>query len=360
MMEALADRLSALQDRILTLYEDDSKDLTDQIEHWKCVRHECAVLHKARQMGYQHLNHQVVPPLQVSRSKGHKAIEMQMALESLNNSDYKYEEWTLRDTSIELWHADPQACFKKRGQTVTVLFDCDKDNGMDYTLWGSVYVWGDNGWDKVGGEVDYWGLFYYVDGLKVYYKEFKEDAEKYGKTGCWEVHFGGTVIQSSDSMSSIAFSDTLPSAEIASGLHTQTHSHSSPTRCKENVWTAPSPKRARRGDPAGDPVRALDRNSRTVLTAPSGNCTGHSCDPDCAPVVHLKGEANCLKCLRYRLGSKHKHLYTNVSSTWHWTNNADTNAIVTVTFTNEQQRQLFLSTVKIPATVTVCKGYMTM
>ncbi|ABX56104.1 E2 [Macaca fascicularis papillomavirus 5] len=360
-MEALADRLSACQDKILTLYEDDSKKLTDQIEHWRCVRHECAVLYKAREMGHQHLNHQAVPPLTVSRSKAHQAIELQIALESLNNSDYKDEDWTLQDTSLEMWYAEPKACFKKKGETVTVLFDCEKDNAMDYTLWGYVYVWGDNGWDKLSGQVDYWGLFYWSQNLKVYYKDFKDDAKKYSKTGCWEVHVGGTVIHYSDSMSSTAFGDSVSPAEITSGLHshsTPTLTHTSPKSTKENSGAPQPPAKRRRPDSAADPVRALDGNSRSLLAGPPHNCAGNSVHANCTPVVHLKGEPNCLKCLRYRFG-KHKHLYLNVSSTWHWANNADSKAIVTVTFGNEQQRQEFLSSVKIPNTVTVSKGHMT-
>ncbi|ACC99411.1 E2 [Macaca fascicularis papillomavirus 9] len=358
-MEALADRLSACQDKILTLYEDDSKKLTDQIEHWRCVRHECAVYYKARELGHVHLNNQAVPPLAVSRARAHQAIELQMALESLNNSDYKHEDWTLQDTCLELWLAEPKACFKKLGETVTVLFDCDKDNPMEYTLWGHVYVWGDEGWDKLHGKVDYCGLYYCAKGLKVYYKEFQDDAKKYSKTGCWEVHFRGCVIHYSDSVSSTAFSDSLSPAEVTNGLHTSpTHPHTSPKSTKENNGTPPPPAKRRRPDTAADPVRALDGNSQPLLTGPSHSCTGNSVNANCTPVVHLKGEPNCLKCLRYRFG-KHRHLYLNVSSTWHWANNADSKAIVTVTFGNEQQRQQFLSSVKIPTTVTVSKGHMT-
>ncbi|ACC99402.1 E2 [Macaca fascicularis papillomavirus 10] len=361
-MEALAERLNALQDKILTLYEEDSKDLKEQIEHWRCVRQECAVFYKARELGFSHLSHQVVPPLQVSRSKAHKAIELQMALESLYNSEYNTEEWTLQETSLEMWHAEPQACFKKKGTTVTVLFDCDKDNAMDYTLWGYIYVWGDNGWAKTCGKADEWGLYYYADGLKVYYTEFMKDAKKYAKTNHWEVHVAGTVMRYSDSMSSTALCESVSPAEIANGLQRSTppHTHTSPS-AKENVWTkTPPSKRQRRADQAPDPVRALDGNSRQLLAgATHNNTTGNSNHTDCTPIVHLKGDANCLKCLRFRLG-KHKNLFLNVSSTWRWANHANGSAIVTVTFANEQQRQQFISTVKIPATVTLCKGVMTM
>ncbi|AEA35050.1 early protein E2 [Papio hamadryas papillomavirus 1] len=360
-MEALSERLSAYQDRILTLYEEESKLLSDQIEHWKCVRGECAVLYKARELGHSHINNQQVPALHVSRGKAHKAIELQMALESLLKSDFHSEEWTLQDASLERWHTEPQGCFKKQGATVTVLYDCDKDNTMDYILWGAIYVWGEDGWDKVCGKVDYWGLYYVLHGLKVYYKEFEHDAQKYSNTNTWEVHFGRTVIPYSDSMSSTALCERLPIAEIANGLQQTSIPTPTHTSSKENAWasTTPPPKRGRRGDPGGDPVRALDANSRTLLSQPArDHPTGNTGYSDCTPVVHLKGDSNCLKCLRFRFG-KHKHLYCNVSTTWRWANHADEKAIVTVTFKDEQQRQQFLSVVKIPNSVHICKGLMT-
>ncbi|ABX56068.1 E2 [Macaca fascicularis papillomavirus 3] len=359
-MEALSERLNAYQDKILTFYEEDSKDLRDQIEHWRCVRGECAVFYKAREMGHSHINHQQVPPLHVSRGKAHNAIELQMALESLNQSDFNTEEWTLQDTSLEMWRTEPQCCFKKKGETVTVLYDCDKDNSMDYTLWGHVYVWGDTGWDKVCGKVDYGGLYYVLHGLKVYYVEFQQEAVKYSKTNKWEVHIGRTVIPYSESVSSTALCERVPIAEIANGLQqTSIPSHTHATT-KENAWVSSQPptKRSRRSDPGGDPVRALDANSRTLLSGTAcENTTGNSYS-DCTPVVHLKGDPNCLKCLRFRF-VKHKNLFVNVSSTWRWTNNTEEKAIVTVTFKDEQQRQQFLGSVKIPNSICVCKGVMT-
>ncbi|ABX56080.1 E2 [Macaca fascicularis papillomavirus 6] len=362
-MEALAERLSVCQDKILELYEADSKDLQTQIEHWRCVRYECVLLYKLRELGHHRINHQVVPPLATSRAKGHLAIELQMALESLQKSAYSSEEWTLQETSLEMWKTEPKACFKKNGQTVTVLFDCEKDNEMEYVLWGHVYVWGDAGWDKVQGGVDVRGLYYTVDGVKMYYKEFKDDAVKYGKKNEWEVHFGGSVMKYSDSVFSTPLSEGLSVVEIASGLPNAkaAHPHNHPNSTKEN-WTPLQPaKRLRPSEPrASNAVTALDNNSGRLVTGTvPPNSEQHS-GPDCAPIVHLKGDPNCLKCLRYRF-TKFKELYCNVSSTWHWTNSGgQKTGIVTVTFSSEQQRHKFLGTVKIPNTVTVSKGVMSL
>ena len=51
-----------------------------------------------------------------------------------------------------------------------------------------------------------------------------------------------------------------------------------------------------------------------------------------------------------------------MSSTWHWTsdNKNSKNGIVTVTFSTEQQQQMFLGTVKIPPTVQISTGFMTL
>lgn len=51
-----------------------------------------------------------------------------------------------------------------------------------------------------------------------------------------------------------------------------------------------------------------------------------------------------------------------MSSTWHWTSDdkGDKVGIVTVTYTTETQRQLFLNTVKIPPTVQISTGVMSL
>ncbi|ABX56059.1 E2 [Macaca fascicularis papillomavirus 7] len=361
-MESLADRLNVCQEKILELYEADRKDLPAHIEHWKHVRLECALYYKARECGLRHLNHQVVPALVVSRAKGHEAIEMHMALESLNKSDYNNEDWTLTETSLERWRVPPTGCFKKQGRTVEVRYDCEKENAMHYTLWSYIYVWGDNGWMKVSGNVDSKGLYYCLEGVQMYYVEFHCDAQKYGKTNTWEVHVGGTVIHFPDSISSSAISSTVPTVEIAAGLQRSPKASSAATLlCNTDGWKSPPAKKPRGQDTTdADPVRALDSNCNPLLCGTVSNAGGHHNHCEAVPIVHLKGDPNGLKCLRYRLG-KHKNLYQNISSTWHWTDNTENKkAIVTITYKSELQRQQFLNTVKIPATVTISAGVMSL
>ncbi|ABX56095.1 E2 [Macaca fascicularis papillomavirus 8] len=360
MTESLADRLNVCQEKILSLYEADSNDLNAQIEHWRHVRLESVLLYKARDLGMHHVNHQVVPVLAVSKAKAHAAIEMQMALESLNKSSFSTEPWTLGDTSLERWHAEPRGCFKKQGVEVEVRFDCEKENAMLYTLWTHIYVHGDGGWTRVCGKVDYCGIYYTCDGLKTYYVEFAGDAKKYGKKDMWEVHVGGKVIHSPGSVSSSTSGYTVPTVETAARLHTP--QVPTPTLGDRRPAAAPPAKRARVADSTDSPaVRALDHNSNALLSGGVGPDSRGSCyHGETAPIVHLKGDANGLKCLRYRLSSKYKHLYKYISSTWHWTDSDCKKAIVTVTYSSETQRQQFLSTVKIPPTVSISQGVMSL
>ncbi|ANG08924.1 E2 [Human papillomavirus type 177] len=364
-MEALSQRLNACQEKILELYERDSDKLSDQIEHWKLTRYECVLLYKAREMGISSICHQVVPVLSVSENKGHQAIELQLALEGLNLSAFNTEPWTLQATSYELWSTPPKQCFKKGGKMVEVRYDGNKDNATQYTAWTYIYYYGDTGWCKVNGKIDYYGLYYYMDGFKQYYVQFKDDCKLYATTGTYEVFYCGQVINCPESVSST--NDEVSSVETSGKLQ---HTHTSTTdscnnsrSTQEAQGVSPtSRKRCRQFDSdtcdsgpvvSGDPLH---------IGAPRTNGQWTNSDPNTAPIVHLKGDANVLKCLRYRLENKHKHLYVNVSSTWHWTSNTSEtkHAIVTIIYDSDVQRQNFLNTVKLPNSVSVSTGVMSL
>ncbi|AAB71707.1 E2 [Common chimpanzee papillomavirus 1] len=373
-METLAKHLDACQEQLLELYEENSNELKKHIQHWKCVRYENVLLHKARQMGISHIGPQVVPPLQVSQTKGHEAIEMQMRIETLLKSQFGMEPWTLQDTSFEMWLTPPKHCFKKQGKTVEVKYDCNAENTMHYVLWKYIYVYNTEKeiWLKVKGMVDYKGLYYMMEQCKTYYVDFEKEAKQYGKTLQWEVCFDSTVICSPASVSSTVqevsnAGPTSYSTTLAQATYTV------PSSVSEECVQAPPSKRQR------GPSQSAGKTQHTCNIV---------CDTDCAtldsannninnnsyssnngrnnsyctgtPIVQLQGDSNNLKCFRYRLHSNYKHLFFACISTWHWTasSNSPKTAIVTLTYVNEQQRQEFLNTVKIPGTITHKLGFV--
>ncbi|CAA52552.1 early protein [human papillomavirus 32] len=390
-METLAKRLDACQEQLLELYEEDSKHLEKHVQHWKCLRIEAALLFKAREMGYAQVGHQIVPALEISRAKAHVAIEIQLALETLLQSTFGTEPWTLQETSYEMWHAEPKKCLKKQGRTVEVVFDGNPENAMHYTAWTFIYVQTlDGTWCKVYGHVCYAGLYYIVDNMKQFYCNFKNEAKKYGVTGQWEVHDGTQVIVSPASISST----TTTEAEVSSSgltelvqttdLYNTTPTPTTITRSncdpdgtdgilyKDPTPTTPPRKRYRQS--LQPPTKHLqhygvtnvpvDPGSQRVTSDNNNNQRRNPCGNQTTPVIHLQGDPNCLKCLRWRLKKNCSHLFTQVSSTWHLTEKDYTrdskDGIITIHYYNEEQRDKFLSTVKLPPGIKSCIGYMSM
>lgn len=365
-MEAIAKRLDACQEQLLELYEENSTDLNKHVLHWKCIRHESVLLYKAKQMGLSHIGMQVVPPLKVSEAKGHNAIEMQMHLESLLKTEYSMEPWTLQETSYEMWQTPPKRCFKKRGKTVEVKFDGCANNTMDYVVWTDVYVQDTDSWVKVHSMVDAKGIYYTCGQFKTYYVNFVKEAEKYGSTKQWEVCYGSTVICSPASVSSTTQEVSIPESTTYTPAQTSTPVSSS---TQEDAVQTPPRKRARGVQQS--PCNALcvahigpvDSGNHNLIT---NNHDQHqrrnNSNSSATPIVQFQGESNCLKCFRYRLNDKHRHLFDLISSTWHWASPKapHKHAIVTVTYHSEEQRQQFLNVVKIPPTIRHKLGFMSM
>lgn len=187
-METLCARLESVQEELLMLYEADSSDIENQIKHWSLMRKE-AILHNfARRKGIYRLGYHTVMPLQASYARATEAIEMMLHLDTLKDSKWGKEPWTLGDTSRERWMAAPQYCFKKDGETVEVQFDNEPENTMLYTMWRTIYHQSDTGWEKAAGHVDHNGCYYYDGDVRMTYVDFAEEAKKYGRTGEWEVH----------------------------------------------------------------------------------------------------------------------------------------------------------------------------
>ncbi|ATQ38080.1 E2 [Alphapapillomavirus 3] len=379
-MESLADRLDACQEKLLDLYEKDSDKLEDQILHWQYVRLELAMLYKAREAGLTRVGHQVVPTLSVTKGKARQAIEVHLSLQGLQNSAYAQEPWTLQTTSLEMWNAHPGQCWKKKGRTITVKYDCEDLNAVEYVSWGWIYVQSteDEQWYKVCGQVSYNGLYYVLEGQKHYYVTFAQDALKYGKTDKWEVLVGSTVIyEPCASVSSTQ--DTVPEVPLATttGQLSDTNKSTATTTCvgaaqaSSPVQTPPCKRQRvnrdrlqRQPDSTKTDLHGQHNgadhwdNSNCDGTQPAGNISnGHS-----APVIHLKGEPNKLKCFRYRLQHSVPTLFHKASSTWHWACGGNTAkcAFVTLWYVDNEQRQQFLNRVTIPKGIQATVGYMSM
>lgn len=367
-MDTLAKRLDVCQDKMLELYETDSNKLEDQITHWHLVRVECALLYKARECGYTHIGHQVVPPLSVTKEKARRAIEVHVALQQLQESAYAHEPWTLRDTSREMWDAVPKGCWKKTGVTVEVRYDGDETKAMCYVQWKEIIVQNisDDQWVKVKGHVSHEGLYYVHENETTYYVKFADDAYVYGETGEWEVHVGGKVIHRH------AFDPVSSTREVpvTGPLYTTTQAS---TQAPLGAEEGPQPKRQRREGfqqqrPESQPpsTQANQHPRNTLVTEKPRNCDStsphidwHPSAVDSAPVIHLRGDPNCLKCFRYRLHAGKSKLFARVSSTWRWSCEPENqSAFVTIWYTNDQQRSEFLSSVKIPHGMQAILGYM--
>lgn len=197
----LSSRLESIQEKILNLYESQSDDIGDQIKYWDLTRQEQVLMHYARQNGHKSLASVQLPSLAASESRAKSAIEMVLILRSLADSPYGREPWTMQQCSRERLLAPPAYCFKKNGGPVTVQFDDDPANAVEFTSWETIYYQnGDNEWHKVQGDVDIDGLFYVQDdGLRVDYVDFAQEAKRYSTTGKYSLLYNNNVVTSIDS-----------------------------------------------------------------------------------------------------------------------------------------------------------------
>ena len=187
-MENLSERFNALQDQLMNIYETAKNTLEAQIEHWMLLRREAAMLYVARQKGFLRLGYQPVPPQAVSETKAKEAIMMMLQLQSLQQSKYKDEPWTLVDTSLETYKNQPENTFKKRPLNVEVMYDNDPTNTNLYTMWRDVYYLdADDQWQKTESGVNHIGIYYKQGTFKNYYILFADDAPRFSSKGEWEV-----------------------------------------------------------------------------------------------------------------------------------------------------------------------------
>lgn len=380
-MERLTQRFDALQEKLMEIYEKDSRDLEVMTSHWGLQREEQALLHCARSKGVLRVGFQPVPPLKVSEQKAKAAIEMHLTLQSLQKSAYSNEDWTLSQTSRESYMTPPRHCFKKQGQTVEVTFDGDSANSMLYTMWGRVYYQMDDGsWSVASSSVDYYGIYYNdSEGRPHYYVKFAEDAQKYSKTGTWHVRSN----------------DKTLSAPVTSTCASPTRDRSrSPRRNTEEVdSTTPPGRRYSISPPPAVPPRIRFRGGgggggereyypfgrsasseawsgspgsptrpvgRRPPQPPQGTPTEAShrllWGPRDPTVLVAKGDANTLKCWRNRCRKIHAGSFVAFSTTWQWCGDGNYRQgrhRLHILFSSSQQLDQFLGQVKVPKGVEV-------
>lgn len=399
-MESLIERFDALLENQLQLYEAGSDKIDDQILYWDITRQENVLYHYARKKGLTTIGLQPVPSLATSEHRAKQAILMSINLKSLKNSAYGSEPWTMQDTSFEIFNAPPQHTFKKGAFTVDVYYDGDKDNYYPYTAWTDIYYQnGDNVWHKVEGQGDYEGLFYTtVDGVKVYYITFDEDAARFSKTGKWTVKYKNREI-SSTSVTSTSTSDgstrypeqsptTRPSTNTLGqkkerrrkreSSSTDTRSTRSRTSQSDGDFdSSSSGRRVRRRRREREPA-AQRREQRRATTRPSvptpdqvgsghrlaktkglgrlGQLQEEAWDPY---LLLLKGQANTLKCFRHRMKGRYKSLFYSSSTVFSWVGEGSSRLgepRMLIAFKTSTDRQLFLKTVILPKGTTYSYG----
>lgn len=255
-MESLLDRFDAVQEQLLELYERDYKDIDSQIQHWELIRRENILLFYARKKGLARLGLHPVPPLKVSENKAKEAIGMSLQLQSLKRSPYGQEEWSLTDTSAEKFAAPPSGTFKKLPKTVTVMYDKNPMNTMEYTLWSSVYVVNnDDMWQKFVSYVDYEGIYFVDDFMqKVYYVLFSDDAQLFSKCGNWDVQyanqmFSAPVTSSTTGTTGGSQTEEGNSTSRSSACSSTTDGTESQSQSTESRSSARGAPRSNRGDP---------------------------------------------------------------------------------------------------------------
>uniref|UniRef100_A0AAU7E3M8 Regulatory protein E2 n=1 Tax=Mops bat papillomavirus TaxID=3141892 RepID=A0AAU7E3M8_9PAPI len=410
-MENLQTRLNSVQDSVLDLIEKDSDDILDQIEYWQLIKEEFLILHAARQRGILRLGLRRVPTLQASETQAKQAIEMILLIQSLASSRYAQENWTRRDLSREMFDAEPQYCFMKGGTHVTVRWDGDKDNQTEYPAWEYIYCQNEAGaWEKLPGYVDYHGLFYNQDHIRIYYRSFDEEAQKYSHSRYWEVIYKNVFVSS-----------------VTPPIHTSTRTPSPEKKkpSKRSLETTPAsaesgpPEKRRRGRGRGGGgggrgrgnLRATAQTPEQAATSSTPHRSGGDVADTCPatsrlrsggrgsgvrgrgglrgclpgdvgsvrhtvakggrsrvqtllaeahdpPLLVIAGAANVLKCLRYRIIKKHHGHFRAISSNFWWAEGEGhgSGSRMLIAFEDPQQRKAFQNRASLPQSVRTFLG----
>lgn len=349
-------------------------------------------MYYGRREGYKNFGLQPLPALSVSEYKAKEAIRQVILLKSLKNSIYGNEEWTLPETSAELTYTAPRNTFKKDPYTVDVWFDHNPNNSFPYTNWNKIYFQDErDNWHRAAGKVDVNGLYFEdANGDKSYFVLFTTDAQRYGTTGEWTVHYKNETISSTSLSSQRSLStssqgsvgssrDSVPAKKGQSTRRRETEEGSTDSSPSSTSSSSSAVRRGRRraqqrepaargGGPRAKRQRqeevsstvSPDEVGRGNTTVPRANLTRlerlakEARDP---PVVLIKGRSNPLKCWRYRC-EKNCDLFDKITTVFKWVNASDDCNMhrLLVSFKNQNQRSMFLKSVTLPKGCTFSLG----
>ncbi|QYI89513.1 E2 early protein [Bos taurus papillomavirus 31] len=408
-MDKLTQLLDVCQEKLLALIEKDSSCLTDHIDYWAEQEREQLLLYAARQKGLTRVGFQPVPPLQLSEAKAKDCIMMKLTLQSLYDSCYGLETWTLSQTSHEMYEAAPRCAFKKHGEQVEVRFEGDIGKSVPYVKWGHIYYRDNEGhWHKATANLDYEGLYYVdVDFGRVYYVLFEKEAEKYGKCKPWLIHStNGTVLTPNRNTNGSPGTNNTQAANEAAptgcsgekearlsfwGSPPQVQNKEVSRRSNPGrpvvLWRPPgSPYVERRGrgrerarggggtrQGEGEGEHAAEKRPRSKQASVrntsgfargSGEIEGKTAGgsgkaaPNAPgfPFLIFKGNANCLKCWRHRSTKKHRHLFLDFTTVFSWCFHGKGTSCVLVRFADSDQMQTFMDTIPRPKSITAATG----
>lgn len=372
----------------MNLIEKDSKSLKDHIDYWESIRKEQVLAYYAKKENMSRLGLQPLPPAKVSEQKAKEAIRLQLLLQSLYQSEFGSEPWTLSECSLEMLDAPPRNCFKKQPYTVTVQFDNDVRNTFPYICYEFIYYQDSKDkWYKVRGKADHNGLYFTeVTGDRVYFKLFQPDATVYGKTGQWTVISKNKTIHSSVTSSSrnvFGPADEEPGPSTSYNKSQQERSGTGESESPQDPEPSSSTSavRLRRGRRQREHPYRTRRQQPELGTdsAPSPEEVGRRSEPVAKhglsrlrrlqeeardpPVIIITGRQNNLKCWRHRFTQKYSDLYECCSTAWKWLGpNSEgyrgTDAKLLIAFKNQEQRQAFLNTVNLPKNSTFSMGHL--
>lgn len=389
-MEWLTERFNAVQETLLNLIEQGAEDLDSQITYWNNVRKESVYMYYAKKEGLTHLGLQPLPVAAVSEYKAKEAIHIVLLLQSLKNSVYGSEQWTLQTTSAELLNTQPKDCFKKHPYTVEVWFDNKKSNSFPYINWDAIYYQDEHEeWHKVSGLVDYNGLYYNeVGGDRVYFHIFDTDAQRYGETGMWTVHFKNTTLVApiSSSKQSSSYSGKTPDSVPTTSKDT-VPSKESPRRLQKpevgsSTGETPAFRRGRRKQRESTTEGEPTTTSKRRRGGGGGGADGFGVSPEEVgarhrsvsrhhlsrleqlkeeardpPIIIIKGPPNVLKCWRYRKKNSCSSPFLDCSTIFTWVGGStDDQGRMLVAFSSVTEREQFLKYVTLPKSTTFALG----